>query len=69
MKPCTHRKGFRTVRPPIRFRQGRVDQAHAEIWRRFVDLHNLVLDYCDLDGSIITLKVIQHYSYEKLNPS
>lgn len=33
--------------------KAQVDKAHAEIWRRFVDPHNLVLDYCDLDGSII----------------
>jgi hypothetical protein len=33
--------------------QAQVDKAHAEIWRRFIDPHNLVLDYCDLDGSII----------------
>ena len=33
--------------------RAQVDRAHAEIWRRFVDPHNLVLDYCDLDGSII----------------
>lgn len=30
-----------------------VEKAHAEIWRRFVDPHHIVLDYCDLDGSII----------------
>ena len=30
-----------------------VDAAHKEIWQRFIDPHNLVLDYCDLDGSII----------------
>lgn len=33
--------------------KSQVDKAHAEIWRRFVDKHDLVLDYCDLDGSII----------------
>lgn len=33
--------------------KAQVDKAHAEIWRRFVDPYNLVLDYCDLDGSII----------------
>ena len=33
--------------------RAQVDKVHAEIWRRFVDPHNLVLDYCDLDGSII----------------
>jgi hypothetical protein len=30
-----------------------VEKAHAEIWRRFVDEHNVVLDYTDLDGKII----------------
>ena len=30
-----------------------VEKAHTEIWRRFVDEHNVVLDYCDLDGRII----------------
>lgn len=30
-----------------------VEKAHFEIWKRFVDEHNLVLDYCELDGSII----------------
>lgn len=33
--------------------QTQIDAAHAEIWKRFVDEHNVVLDYCDLDGSII----------------
>ena len=33
--------------------QGAVEKAHAEIWRRFVDEHNVVLDYTDLDGKII----------------
>ncbi len=30
-----------------------VERAHREIWRRFVDPHGIVLDYTDLDGSII----------------
>lgn len=30
-----------------------VEQAHAEIWRRFVDPHNIVLDYTDLDGKYL----------------
>lgn len=30
-----------------------VQKAHDEIWSRFVDEHNLVLDYTALDGSII----------------
>lgn len=29
------------------------EKAHAEIWRRFVDEHNVVLDYTDLDGRIV----------------
>lgn len=31
--------------------QTAVRKAHKEIWRRFVDKHNIVLDYTDLDGS------------------
>jgi hypothetical protein len=27
-------------------------QAHAEIWRRFVDKHGILLDFTDLDGSV-----------------
>ena len=30
-----------------------VKRSHDEIWRRFVDEHQIVLDYTDLDGSII----------------
>lgn len=30
-----------------------VEKAHAELWRRFVDEHHMVLDYTDLDGSIV----------------
>ncbi|TDU64562.1 hypothetical protein EI77_04012 [Prosthecobacter fusiformis] len=30
-----------------------VEKAHQEIWSRFMDEHNLVLDYTDLDGKII----------------
>jgi hypothetical protein len=33
--------------------QSSAEKAHSEIWRRFVDEHNVVLDYCDLDGKII----------------
>ncbi|SFH99092.1 hypothetical protein [Planctomicrobium piriforme] len=33
--------------------EDQVDRAHAEIWKRFVDQYNLVLDYTALDGSII----------------
>lgn len=29
-----------------------VEKAHAELWRRFVDQHNVILDFCGLDGSI-----------------
>ncbi len=30
-----------------------VEAAHRELWRRFVDEYNVVLDYTDLDGRII----------------
>ncbi|MBI5821992.1 MAG: hypothetical protein HZA88_23710 [Verrucomicrobia bacterium] len=30
-----------------------VEKAHSEIWRRFVDEHNVMLDYTGLDGRII----------------
>jgi len=30
-----------------------VEAAHREIWKRFIDGHNIVLDYTALDGSII----------------
>lgn len=30
-----------------------VEKAHAELWRRFVDEHNLILDYVGLQGEII----------------
>ncbi|MBI1348890.1 hypothetical protein GC163_21675 [bacterium] len=29
-----------------------VEQAHAEIWRRFIDRHGILLDFTDLDGSV-----------------
>jgi hypothetical protein len=29
-----------------------VEQAHAEIWRRFVDAHGVMLDFTDLDGTV-----------------
>ncbi len=28
------------------------EQAHAEIWRRFIDRHGVMLDFTDLDGSV-----------------
>jgi hypothetical protein len=28
------------------------EQAHAEIWRRFVDRHGIMIDFTDLDGSV-----------------
>lgn len=28
------------------------EQAHSEIWRRFVDRHGVMLDFTDLDGSV-----------------
>lgn len=27
-------------------------QAHAEIWRRFIDLHGIMIDFTDLDGTV-----------------
>ncbi len=30
-----------------------VEKAHAELWRRFVDEHNLILDYVGLKGEIV----------------
>ena len=39
--------------PPPRDVPAAVEGAHAEIWRRFVDEHNVILDYTDLDGRII----------------
>ncbi|MBI3879006.1 MAG: hypothetical protein HY301_02955 [Verrucomicrobia bacterium] len=29
-----------------------VEQAHAELWRRFIDAHGVMLDFTDLDGSV-----------------
>jgi hypothetical protein len=29
-----------------------VEQAHAEIWRRFIDPHGVMVDFTDLDGSV-----------------
>ncbi len=29
-----------------------VEQAHAEIWRRFIDKYNIMIDFTDLDGSV-----------------
>jgi hypothetical protein len=29
-----------------------VEQAHAEIWRRFIDKHGVMLDFTDLNGSV-----------------
>lgn len=29
-----------------------VDQAHAEIWRRFIDSHGVMIDFTALDGSV-----------------
>lgn len=30
----------------------KVEEAHAEIWRRFVDPHGILLDFTDLDGKV-----------------
>ncbi|HEY6167223.1 MAG TPA: hypothetical protein VI454_04230 [Verrucomicrobiae bacterium] len=29
-----------------------VEKAHAEIWRRFIDRHGVMIDFTDLDGSV-----------------
>ncbi len=29
-----------------------VEQAHTEIWRRFIDKHGIMIDFTDLDGSV-----------------
>jgi hypothetical protein len=29
-----------------------VEQAHAEIWRRFIDQHGVMIDFADLDGTV-----------------
>lgn len=29
-----------------------IQAAHSEIWRRFMDKHDVMLDFCDLDGSV-----------------
>ena len=31
---------------------GAADQAHSEIWRRFIDTHGVMLDFTDLNGSV-----------------
>jgi len=38
---------------PIAAAQAAVERAHAELWRRFVDPHDVILDYADFDGSIV----------------
>lgn len=30
------------------------ESAHAEIWRRFIDKHGVMLDFTDLNGSVPT---------------
>lgn len=30
-----------------------VEQAHAEIWRRFIDRHGVMIDFADFDGSVL----------------
>jgi len=49
--------GQRTWNQPVPFTldvvADAVDMAHAELWRRFVDPHHIILDYTDLDGRII----------------
>ena len=29
-----------------------MEQAHSEMWRRFVNKHGVILDFTDLDGSV-----------------
>src|ERR1700722_12648894 len=29
-----------------------IEQAHAEIWRRFIDAHGVMVDFADLDGAV-----------------
>ena len=29
-----------------------IDQAHAELWRRFVDEYGILVDFCDLEGKV-----------------
>lgn len=29
-----------------------IDQAHAELWRRFVDGYGILVDFCDLEGKV-----------------
>lgn len=38
----------RAVRPV----EARVEKAHAEIWRRFIDRHGVMLDFTGLDGAV-----------------
>lgn len=42
------RAAARAVRPA----EARVGKAHAEIWRRFIDRHGVMLDYTGLDGAV-----------------
>ena len=37
--------------PPMR-QDIAADQAHSEIWRRFIDKHGVMLDFTDLDGKV-----------------
>ena len=39
--------------PPPDEARDAIETAHTEIWRRFVDEHDVLLDYTDLDGSVM----------------
>ncbi len=45
--------GFLRATTPIEAAKAAVELAHAEIWRRFVDKQGVLLDFTDLDGSVI----------------
>ncbi len=38
--------------PSLEAAQASAELAHAELWRRFVDAHDVLLDFTDLDGSV-----------------
>jgi hypothetical protein len=45
--------GGASAAPPREAVEAAVQRAHAELWRRFVDEHNILLDYTALDGRIL----------------
>lgn len=44
--------GTQAAEPSQQDVQAKIDSAHAEMWKRFVDEYNLVVDYTDLDGKL-----------------